>query len=89
MFRKKNKHPKVSYEELGRMMESIYESGYIDHAKTYKMSFFKGVLGGFGGVIGATVVVALLLWVLSLLNHVPFLHDVTDNVKNTVQDTKK
>jgi uncharacterized membrane protein YfcA len=84
--KKKQKPEKVSYEELGRMLESIYESGYIDHKRTYKMSFLKGVMSGFGGVIGATLVVALLAWVLSLLHYVPFVNDVTDNVKNTVEN---
>lgn len=76
---------KVDYEQIGRMMESIYESGYIDRNKTYKMSFLKGIAAGFGGVIGATIVVAILLWALSLLHYVPFVNSITDNVQCTLQ----
>jgi hypothetical protein len=84
---KKTKKPnkEVSYEQLGRMLESIYESGYIDRNKTYKMSFFKGIAAGFGGVIGATIIVAILLWALNLFDQVPLLGPLTDKIQNTVE----
>jgi len=85
---KDQKHP--SPEELGNMLKNIYESGYLDRNQSYKQSFIKGVLGGFGGVIGATIVVAILLWTLSLFHNVPipFLNRVTDNVQHTLQMRK-
>ncbi len=67
------------------MLTNIYESGYIDRNQTYKMSFVKGVLAGLGGVIGATLVVALVIWILSLLSNVPLINIITDNVENTIQ----
>lgn len=84
---KKTKKPtkQVSYEQLGRMLENIYESGYIDRNKMYKMSFLKGVAAGFGGVIGATIVVAILIWVLNLFDQVPLLGPLTDKLQHTVQ----
>ncbi len=76
------------YENLGKMLVNIYESGYINRNQGYKMSFVKGVLGGFGGVLGATILVALLLWLLSFFKQVPLLGPVTDNIRHTVQETK-
>ena len=55
-------------EQLGKMLVNIYESGYLDRNTAYKQTFFKGVLAGFGGVVGATIVVALLLWFLTFFN---------------------
>lgn len=73
------------YEQLGRMLENIYESGYIDRNTFYKMSFIKGVLTGLGGVIGATVVLALLLWALSLFDNIPLIGGLTEKFQDTVQ----
>lgn len=74
------------YEELGRIVASVYETGYLDAAKSYKMSFIKGMFQGLGGVIGATLLVALLLWLLSLFNELPFLGDIVDQVQTTVDE---
>jgi hypothetical protein len=83
----KSKQP--SYEDLGKMLVNIYETGYIDRNQAYKMTFLKGVLSGVGGVIGATVVVGLLVWVLSLFHYVPLLNRITDNVQDTVKSSQK
>jgi uncharacterized protein (DUF697 family) len=70
------------------MLTNLYEMGYTDRKQFYKMTFIKGVLSGVGGVIGATVVVALLLWVLSLFEYVPLLNRISDNVQETVKSTQ-
>lgn len=72
------------YEELGRIVASVYETGYLDHAKSYKMSFFKGLFQGLGGAIGATILLAVLIWVLSLFSQVPLVGRFTENIRNTV-----
>lgn len=69
------------------MLVNIYESGYIDHNKAYKMSFVKGVIGGLGGVIGATIVVALLIWILTIFSSVPLVGRLLNNIEQTV-DTR-
>lgn len=75
------------YENLGKMMENIYESHYSNRWRAYRMSFVKGIFGGLGGVIGATIVVALLAWILTLTQHVPFLEDLSRNTRNTLEHT--
>lgn len=74
-----------SYEQIGKMVENIYLTGYIDKNQMYKMSFLKGLVTGLGGVLGATIVVGLLLWVLSLFNRVPLIGPITEQIKETVQ----
>lgn len=76
---------KVDYEQLGHMLQNIYESGYIDRNTLYKTSFLKGIVAGLGGVIGATIVVALLLWILSILVETPIVGPLFDNLQDTIQ----
>lgn len=73
------------YERLGQVLEDIYLTGYADRKKLLKMSFLKGLAAGFGGVIGATIVVALLMWVLARFQQVPLIGRFFDKAENTIQ----
>lgn len=73
------------YEQLGRIVASVYETGYLDAAKSYKQSLIKGVFGGVGGVLGATIGVALLLWALSLFNELPLIGAFVDKAEQTIE----
>lgn len=79
-----SKKKELSYEELGKMLVSIYESGYINQNQTYKLSFLKGIATGVGGVIGATVVIALVLWGLSLFQEIPLIGPVVQKIQTTI-----
>lgn len=74
------------FEELGRRLNNIYQMGYISRWEMMKMGFLKGIAAGFGGVIGATLVVALILWFLSLLDTVPFLGPIFDNLEKAIEN---
>lgn len=53
-------------------------------------NFLGGLAWGFGTVIGATVVVAILLGILRSFNFLPFAQDIIDNFSiNTVNQSKK
>lgn len=78
------KNERISNEQLGQMLRNIYESSYIDRGTMYKMSFLKGVVTGLGGVVGATIVVALLLWVLNFFDEVPLIGPLTEKLQDTV-----
>ena len=82
---KDKKSPKpIDYEHLGRALESIIITGYFDKKRVLKMSFFRGVFTGLGSIIGATIVVALVLWILSLLESIPFIGPIIENIEETV-----
>lgn len=77
------------YEALGRSMVSIYETGYLDTRTTLRMSFIKGLLQGLGGAIGATLLVALVIWLLSLFTQVPVLGRFSQTLHDSVQTTQQ
>lgn len=75
------------YEKLGRALYSISDTA-VERKKLYKLAFIKGLFSGFGGVIGATILVGLLLFMLSFLNKVPLLGRVTEAVKNSIETNR-
>lgn len=78
------------YEDLGKSIAAFYENGYLDKRTTIQMSLLKGIAGGFGGVIGATIVVALLLWILSFFDQVPFIDKIVKSIdQSTIQQVEK
>lgn len=71
------------------MLANIYESGYLDRNEAYKTSFIKGIFGGLGGAIGATIVLALVVWLLSLFSSVPFVGRFIENIQQTVNSSRR
>ncbi|HSX41600.1 MAG TPA: DUF5665 domain-containing protein [Candidatus Saccharimonadales bacterium] len=74
---KKTKITPEDYEKLGRAVESALIDDYIDllgnTRRQIKSAFVRGIFTGFGTVIGATVIVAVLIWILHLLGGLPFI----------------
>ena len=77
------------FEQLGRMMSSVYETGYFSRARSYRMSFMRGLFQGFGAAVGATVLVGLLIWILSLFSQVPLLSRFTENLRKLCKFSNK
>jgi hypothetical protein len=65
----------VNYEQLGKAVEDalILDYIYVLHSTKRQIwsSFMRGVFAGMGGVIGATLGVAILVGVLALLGGLP------------------
>jgi hypothetical protein len=72
-------------EELGKKLQNFYDSGYVNRKQAFWFAFLKGILGGLGSVVGATVAIALILWILSGLDQVPFVGHLSESVRDTLQ----
>lgn len=73
---------------------AILEDLFYDFHKTrhevYLMNFIRGVFFGVGSVIGGTLVVALIVWILSLFADIPGgIGDFVQYIVNIVQKTPK
>lgn len=76
----KKKKTDMELLELGKKLQQFYETGYIDKKQALFYSFLKGIAAGFGGILGATIVVAILVWILGLFNLAVF-----DRIINALQ----
>ena len=69
------------------LMEELFNDFHRSRHQVYGMNFVRGIFFGVGSVIGGTIVVALVLWLLSLLVDLPggigdFVQFVVDIVQN-------
>lgn len=66
-------------------LDDLFENYYSRRREIYSMNLVRGIFFGFGSVIGGTIVVALLLWLLSVLDFVPFLNDIVNAAKHSLE----
>jgi hypothetical protein len=74
------------YERLGRAMEQVFMSGYASRRRLFLMSFYRGIGYGLGIFIGGTIIVALIAYGLSQFETVPFLNQIIEPIRNTIQE---
>lgn len=74
--------------DLQKALEVLFASEYINHRRLYTHNFLRGIFFGAGSLLGATVLVALLLWILSLFDTVPFVGPVIENAKESIENGK-
>lgn len=82
-------HAKVNYERLGKAVEDalILDYIYVLHSTRRQIwsSFMRGLFAGLGGVIGATVGVALLVALLGVFSSAPVVGHWFTQVGQTIE----
>ncbi len=81
---KKKDLTEPDYEKIGKAIVSLQDV-FVDKKRLYKTAFIKGLFSGLGGVVGATLLVAVLLWVLSFFHTIPLIGNFTETIRNTIQ----
>jgi len=69
------------------LIEDLFVDFNKSRSQVYKMNFFRGIFFGVGSVLGATVVIGLVVWLLSRLVDLPggvgdFVQYIVDIVQN-------
>lgn len=77
-------HNKVDAKAAVQALEYLLAAGYVNKRRLYLENFLRGLFFSVGTIIGATLVISILLWGLSLFNDVPFIGDVVENVQMTI-----
>ena len=74
------------YEQVGRALESIVISGYHSTRRLVVFNLLRGLVFGIGSALGATVVLVIIVWLLSLFSDLPFIGDLFQSAQDTVRD---
>lgn len=53
------------------ILEDLFYDFHKSRRQIYGMNFFRGIFFGVGSVLGGTVVIALIIWLLNLLVDIP------------------
>jgi uncharacterized membrane protein YczE len=68
------------------LLEELFYDFNRSRSQVYVTNFVRGIMFGAGSVIGGTVVIALFIWLLSLIgNFVPPLGDFFDGISSTLE----
>ncbi len=71
---------------LGKMLRDFAELGVMSRKELLWVSFLRGIAQGFGAIVGGTILVALLIWLLGIFNEIPLIGPAVDTISNTVQN---
>jgi hypothetical protein len=78
-----------NYEQLGRAVEQALVRNYVELLGNTRRqmwaSFVRGIFMGLGTVIGATLVLSVLLWLLHLLGGLPVVGQYLQGAGNTLR----
>ena len=72
------------------VLEDLFYDFNASRAEVYKMNFIRGIFFGFGSIMGGTILVALIVWILSWLADIPggvgdFIQYVVDVVQSSAK----
>lgn len=71
------------------MLEELFNDLHANRAQIYKVNFFRGIFFGLGSVLGGTIVLALLVWIMSLFVNFPVIGNFFQETKHTLQESTK
>lgn len=82
---KKDRNPQL---DVAHLTELLLKADYINKRTLYLHNFMRGAVFGVGSVVGAGILIAILAWVLSVFDTVPFLGPLIEKIKISVESTK-
>jgi hypothetical protein len=68
------------------LIEQLFEDHYEHRRRVYKINFIRGLFFGLGSVIGGTVVIAIVIWLLTLFVDFPLIGDYFETLQQTLEN---
>jgi hypothetical protein len=72
--------------QAARALEVLLATSYLDKKRLYLENFLRGLTFGAGSVLGATVLVVMILWLLSLFEEIPLIGPVADKFTDSLEN---
>lgn len=69
------------------VLEELFNDLYDNRGRIYKLNFIRGILFGAGSALGGTIVIAFVVWILSLFVNVPLIGDTFKNAQQSIERT--
>lgn len=69
------------------MLEELFHDLYRNRIRIYKVNFARGIFFGAGSALGGTLVLALIVWILSLFVNLPVIGEVFENAQHSIERT--
>lgn len=70
-------------------LEQLFHDFHRNRTQVYQMNFIRGIFFGLGSVLGGTVVIALLAWILSFFVQLPGIGTSIEQVQQSIQSDKQ
>lgn len=71
-----------------QLIEELFNDFHSNRRQVYWMNFTRGIFFGFGTILGGTVLVALLIWLLGQFVGFPYIGEYIRNIINAMQHIK-
>lgn len=72
------------------LLEEPFNDFNRNRYEIYKINFFRGIFFGFGSLLGGTMLIVLLVWVLNLTGQlVPSVAGFIDQILNVMQNSRR
>lgn len=81
------KDKKNEREAKKAVLDELFNDIYANRKRIYKLNFIRGILFGAGSALGGTIVIALIVWLLSLFVNAPFVGELFENAQQSIQRT--
>lgn len=74
--------------QAANALEKLLAIGAVSRKHIYKENFIRGFFFSAGSIVGATIGVALIVWILSLFSTLPLVGRFTSSLEHTINSSK-
>jgi hypothetical protein len=72
-----------------QMLEELFEDFHSNRIQIYWMNFTRGIFFGLGTILGGTVLIAVIIWLLGQLVTIPFIGEYISGIIDSLNQSQK